>query len=386
MKNLVLSFLSIFLFFSCSPYYTKYHNYHFNFVYPDGTKLRNEPVHFKIATKKIPIDTTIVTDASGDVFLQAPIFEQGFLEEKSTVEISAKFNPFGLFKFKSEKSSFDESNNAIIIKPIMHYYQLKVMDINNNPIKSVKISGKFKSANIESEFIDSTNSSGNFKKYFKPIKDPTYSFTDYYNSEINYKIESEGYYSYFGDLSISSILNETSKKDEITLLRPTDYFSPSFNSNLNSTLKIRIITFLDIIKLQSLIYNSILEPRSIDIVLFKNNKYLKFVFTNASVYNSIRLSKRDVASKMYEDVVLKILDPLNISLGDSQFFYGFDIVVNSHIKNFVEEYSVAQKIEYRFLFPSSEIRKYKNNDITSQALLDNSYIIMDNERIELKLN
>jgi len=59
--------------------------------------------------------------------------------------------------------------------------------------------------------------------------------------------------------------------------------------------------------------------------------------------------------------------------------------VIGYTKDFTEEYSTAKPIEYRFMIPENVVRKYKNKDISGQQVLNASVILMDDERIELKL-
>jgi len=84
-------------------------------------------------------------------------------------------------------------------------------------------------------------------------------------------------------------------------------------------------------------------------------------------------------------MIRKVLSPLNEYLGSSNLFYGYDLTVVGHTKSFAEEYATAKSIEYRFMIPESVVRKYKNKDISGQKVLDESVILMDDERIELKL-
>ena len=72
-------------------------------------------------------------------------------------------------------------------------------------------------------------------------------------------------------------------------------------------------------------------------------------------------------------------------MGESNAFYGYELIVNTSTKNFIEENAVPQEIEYRFYIPKDVVKSYKNLDITGQQVLDSSIILRDGERIELKL-
>ena len=93
-----------------------------------------------------------------------------------------------------------------------------------------------------------------------------------------------------------------------------------------------------------------------------------------------------VLGKMsFDEIVLKALTPLNEYIGESKLFYGYDISFSSSSRNFADRYATPESIEYRFLIPKEIVKKYKNNDITGQKVLDASIVFMNNERIELKL-
>ena len=79
------------------------------------------------------------------------------------------------------------------------------------------------------------------------------------------------------------------------------------------------------------------------------------------------------------------MNPLNEYVGSSDLFYGYDLTVIGYTKSFIEENATEKPIEYRFLIPAKVVTQYKNNDISGQQVLDTSVILMDDERIELKL-
>ena len=69
----------------------------------------------------------------------------------------------------------------------------------------------------------------------------------------------------------------------------------------------------------------------------------------------------------------------------SELFYGYDLSVTGHTKSFAEETAVSEDIEYRFMIPESIVSKYKDKDISGQQVLDSSIILMDDERVEFRL-
>ena len=63
--------------------------------------------------------------------------------------------------------------------------------------------------------------------------------------------------------------------------------------------------------LQGLVTESILETQSVNLVQFKDNNYLQIKFANVNVYNSLKLDKYDIGKRLFDEVVRKVLTPLN---------------------------------------------------------------------------
>jgi hypothetical protein len=160
----------------------------------------------------------------------------------------------------------------------------------------------------------------------------------------------------------------------------------NFISNLSDIkVKDRILKFIDLILIEGLLAESVLEPRSIDLINFKNNTFLQIKFTNGLVYNSLQLNKYDIGKRIFDEVIRKILNPLNEHISAPQLFYGYNIVVTGYTKTLTDKYAVPESIDYQFIIPQEIVKQYKNQDISGQTVLDSSIILMDNERIELKL-
>src|SRR5690606_33558792 len=160
-------------------------------------------------------------------------------------------------------------------------------------------------------------------------------------------------------------------------IKPIDYLNKEFiSSSKGEKLKANTIKFIDLILLQSLLSDSYLELQSINLVPFKEKDYLTFKFINTNSYNSLQLIKYDISKLLFDEVIRKILNPLNDYLGDTKEFYGYDLIVVGHTKSFADEYASNQKINYRFLIPNGVVKSYKNKDISGQQVLDASVILM----------
>lgn len=274
------------------------------------------------------------------------------------------------------------------LKPtVQHQYEITVVDLDGNPLQGVQIDYELKdNKRVVKSASYITKTDGKLSESLFAIPFPIH--TKFYKSEFNYKASKHGYYSKSGKLFKYQTDNESTsvKKETITLKGQIDYFNKEFASTLSDIkLKTRILNFIDLVILQGLVTESILEMHSVNLVPFKGNSYLQFKFTNNDVYNSLNLDKYDVGKRLFDEVVRKILSPLNEYIFESNLFYGYDLIVVGYTKSFIDEDETPKPIEYRFLIPEKVVRAYKNMDISGQKVLDASVILMDDERIKLKL-
>lgn len=273
-------------------------------------------------------------------------------------------------------------------RPNTHSYFFRIVDSNNKAINETYdtylIMDGEKVAKDTSFFLDNNR--------FQCIIQATpllYGIMTYsYTTSLSYKIEKEGFYTSKGSLTLTSSSNDLvspSKSEAVILYKPEDYLEKSFlNSSRGKKLKNKIIAFIDLIRIQSLISNCDVAFGQIKIAQFKNNPYLTFKINSLNVYNEIKLNRYDIGKEIFDVVIRKLLNPLNDYMNDNSF-YGYDITVITQSKNFVHDNSISKITEYRFLLPRSSVIRYKNKDISGQNLLNDSIILMDDERIDLKL-
>ena len=113
---------------------------------------------------------------------------------------------------------------------------------------------------------------------------------------------------------------QKTKYETIMLIRPTDYFNKDFFSTLSDLkLKEKILKVINLIILQKFSSESILKVHSVNLVPFKDNNYLQFKFMNLSVYNSLKLDKYDVGKRLFDEVIRKVLSPLNTDFRRGRF-------------------------------------------------------------------
>ncbi len=168
---------------------------------------------------------------------------------------------------------------------------------------------------------------------------------------------------------------------------PIGYFKKDFVASKEGVeLKSKVLNFIDELLVNSLLLKTNLERSSIDLIQFKNKNYLTFKFSKDVIYNTRQSDKYKVAKIQFDELIRKILSPLNSNISDPELFSGYNIVITTYIQDFLNKAETLKKMEYRFLIPQDIAKKYKDKDITGQELIDNSIILMNDERIKLELN
>lgn len=155
-----------------------------------------------------------------------------------------------------------------------HQYEVSVKDINGTPIEGADIA-----YTIRREHKDYDSGKFTTKSDGKFTTSVTYTSSYQYigskfSSELKYKISKEGYYTASGSKFVAYDGNKTAT-GSVTLLKPIDYINPAFLSSPKGTeLKTKILTFIDLIRLQSLLADADLKPQTINLVTFKEKDYL----------------------------------------------------------------------------------------------------------------
>lgn len=292
--------------------------------------------------------------------------------------------------------------------PIRHTYDVTVTDSDNTPVKDAIVtfdiinnSYSSKPYNIISGNVTS-DVNGKVPTISADVVPKIWEYQNSanYGSKLIYDVSSAGYYtkkgeasSYYGTdddnrsstpKSLSDRYKNQVEQVKITLIKPSDYLDVEFMKS-NKLMAGKTLAFLDDIKIKGYLGASVLKQRSIKLNDFKKNKYLTFTFENTNSYNSLRLSKYDIGKQLFDDVIRKVLSPLNDFISDDTF-YGYDITVIGYTKNFTEDkYGKGTAIHYRYLLPQSAVKSYKDKDISGQQLVDKSIVLMDDERVDIKL-
>jgi hypothetical protein len=279
-----------------------------------------------------------------------------------------------------------------VTSALIHEYQVKVVDVNGAPLEGVLVKQKGESKHSLQRNDDCTTNAQGLCPGFRyaVTRDPT-SYSGFYYSSFAALAEKHGYYPGVGRgySSYGSVASSTPAQLQTVTLRmvkPLDYLDPSFAaSSTERELRERVLRFLDVLRVQGVLTDSEVMLKGIGVSEFKGQKYLRVKINTTNVYNSLKLSKYDVGKQVFDDTVRKMLNPLNDAIAAPRSFHGYDLVVYGHRKSFLDKLASPDKLEFRFLMPESAVRKYKDKDISGQSLLDASVILLDDERIDMKL-
>jgi len=267
--------------------------------------------------------------------------------------------------------------NIISNDKAKYSFTIKILDRNRNPISDVNFTFEKRSFYDERNETLVTDLNGEFNDYVLICGKKKSS------RELEFTIRKDGFYNKEEKIRIKS---EEKNYFEFVMNAPNDFLTSSLlESNKYNKLVNSILSFIDLLQLESLLSDSYVEFNSIDLIDFKEKKYLSVAFRSVNEYNSIKLDKYDIAIICFDDIIRKILSSLNDNLGSSKEFYGYELTVKTKSRNFVKEVDLGKELEYKFYIPRKSVVAYKNLDIVGQALVDQSIILFNGERIGLKL-
>ncbi|WP_312550644.1 hypothetical protein [Massilia sp.] len=272
---------------------------------------------------------------------------------------------------------------------VTHEYNVTAVDAEGKPLTGADVAIKLTSKGAPDKEVKCvTDSTGRCEVTSIEVKrDPAYTYVTSYASTAAAVANKSGYYTAKSVEFINDSTKKSNSRDiKLRLIQPLDYLDANLkNSATDKELRGRVLRFLEVIKLQSLLNDGEVMLGGIGTSEFKGKKYLRVRVNSTTVYNSLRLDKYAIGKQLYDETIRKLLNPLNDHIAAPKAYFGYDIVVYGYTKNLTEKYATPTKIEYRFLLPESAVRRYKEKDISGQALLDAGVQLIDDERVEFKL-
>ena len=141
---------------------------------------------------------------------------------------------------------------------------------------------------------------------------------------------------------------------------------------------------VEIMALGANLGNATLEEGGICTSTFKKANYLALRLRNGTVFNENKLTSYQIGANVFDEVVRHML--LSVAAGAPDLKAdGYDITVMSMKQNFAERHGDLKAVKYRFYFPRQLVAKHQDKDISGQQLLDGSIILLNDDRVDLKL-
>lgn len=146
----------------------------------------------------------------------------------------------------------------------------------------------------------------------------------------------------------------------------------------------QIAYFVSNVLMRSKIQKTVIVPEGICLTEFKQKKYLSISLDYNFIFNEINMTNYSIASKLFDEVIRKLLDEL-IEYKSNGTNHGFDIQIKTSSVNFVDKTKDVKNLVYRFYIPQKSVQVYKDKDISGQQLIDQSIILLNDDRIDLRL-
>jgi len=256
------------------------------------------------------------------------------------------------------------------------YYRISVVDVSGNPVQGATVTTTTKYAGTMISSKEATTGSDG-------MLSETITSGKYTSPTVAFKVHKDSYYDNSGTIFLSA---DKVTERKVYIYTSNDYYLKEFvGTKLEGQIRNNVRNFVSTMLVNGYGTESEVRPRSIGTSQFKNKSYFTITLDNTNVYNSLKLNKYGIGRVMFDEVVSKMLTPLNDLAIDKRSIYGYDIIVTTRHKPFTEQYAIGDKVVYRFIMQENAVRRYKDKEISGQKLLDDSVILMDNERIELKL-
>lgn len=398
--------ISLLLVYSFSFTQTSLHTYRLIVIDQDKKPLVGATIEYEFLDGLVTVKKDrYLTDSKGQFLLTMPATiittnknqKIALSELRYTIDLSGYFTQKGseMCIYGSYNQSAVDSvvSATVALEPlhVYHEYILSITSFNDKPVKAATVKLSISSGRISSDTTITTDENGqaSISVQFELDDTSSHNYWDYHQL-IKYEISRQGYYGTAGELSSDYGSKESFDKnprfERIRIRQPIDYLQPNFaNSKQGATLKKNILAFIDLIRIQSILSDASLEYGSFELVTFKANKYLRIKLSSAITYNSLKLNNYDIGKRLFDDVARKVLNPLNTFISDPKLFFGYDLLIVGHTKDFSLDDAAPRPLEFRFLMPESAVKSYKNKDISGQQLLNRSVILLDDERIDLTL-
>lgn len=264
----------------------------------------------------------------------------------------------------------------VILQPAQQSFlaKFKTIALDGQPLIGVKIKGLLTRYDVS--FECSTDSTGTCEQNIK------YEAVD--RSALAMNIEASAVGRYVQKSAQAPRFGQVSIDYSFTLDQPLDYLCDTLKVPASKGLAKQMTDWVDSLRLRALIQDTVVSHGDFCTSSLKNKKYASVKLAHTSVFNSLKLNPYQIGIRMFDDVVRKMLDVVAPAVASFPLD-GYEIGVKTAIGDASEKYSDKKTLYYQFYLPKKMVQSYKNKDITGQQLISASVILLNDERIDLKL-
>jgi hypothetical protein len=120
--------------------------------------------------------------------------------------------------------------------------------------------------------------------------------------------------------------------------------------------------------------------------IYKDNLYLVVSYGSwSTVYNDLRMDQVQRVSRVLSDRLLSAMKAFGSVVADVPGVYGLKLEVGIPHRPFTRE-TGTQTDNVEIYTPSADIKRFADADITSQALIDLSVVIVNSNRVEVRFS
>jgi hypothetical protein len=351
---------------------------------------RGVPVEGALVKPTTVVATTIDNDK--ELYPSCTTDVNGMCEFSLTSQFNGKYvKPYTVVFGEVSKAgyltvpAFNDQRNAdkprgsrnITLDPIQQTFMVRfsAKDINNNPLPGVK-------------------AKANLIKYAGEVECTTDS-TGMCEKKLEVTVSQAGSSILTAYAYLSGMYNQSLRKENITfaqsiidlnfvLDRPSDYVCDEVKKLASHSLADQMTTWVDSLRTKALIQDTVVSHGNFCTSVFKNKKFASVKLSSTLVYNSLKLSPYQIGTRVFDDVVRKMLDIVAPAVATFPL-EGYEIAVKTATGDATEKYIDKRLLNYQFYLPKKSVTSYKNKDITGQQLIDSSIVLLNDERIDLKL-
>jgi hypothetical protein len=270
---------------------------------------------------------------------------------------------------------------------IEHEYSIKAKDVSGTFLKNVHIDYKV-SQLLSSEKRKEGNATidGNQEVLLTIIPLSGSGFNSSAYTSVSGIASLSGYYDTFFSESILDLdfQPRPRKYIEIVLIKPSDYLEKELWQDKNYD---SYLTFVDKLKIEGKNSKAKYELKqfpAISTSVYKNNKYLSIGLIGSQEFNSLKLSQYEIGANLFDDAIRGIFREIRSCCLNNNL-YGYNVNFSTSQKDFSNKYTVPHDLTYNFFFPKKYLLKYIEQEISGQSLLDESIVLINEDRVNIQL-